>query len=52
MFLHAEESEMLGHTESELGIKTDPENTEKVKNWLVPKNADELQTFVSFAGYY
>ena len=29
MFLHAEESEMLGHTESELGIKTDPETLKK-----------------------
>lgn len=33
-------------------METDPEKINKVKNWPVPTNADELRSFVSFAGYY
>ena len=42
----------LGHVVSERGVETDPDKIEKVKNWPVPKNADELRSFVAFAGYY
>ena len=37
---------------SENGVETDPEKINKVKNWPVPTNADEVRSFVSFAGYY
>ncbi len=42
----------LGHVVSEFGVETDPAKTEKVKNWPVPNNPDEVRSFVSFAGYY
>ena len=42
----------LGHIVSENGVETDPEKISKVKNWPVPTNADEVRSFVSFAGYY
>ena len=42
----------LGHVVSDFGVKTDLDKIEKVKNWLVPKNADELRSFIAFAGYY
>ena len=42
----------LGHIVSEDGVETDPEKINKVKNWPVPANPDELRSFVSFAGYY
>ena len=42
----------LGHVVSEFGIETDLDKTNKVKNWPIPSNADELRSFISFAGYY
>ena len=34
------------------GVETDLEKCNKVKNWPIPTNADEVRSFVSFAGYY
>lgn len=42
----------LGHVVSEDGVETDPEKIEKVRNWPTPSNADELRSFLAFAGYY
>ena len=42
----------LGHIVSENGVETDPEKIERVKNWPTPSNADELRSFLAFAGYY
>ena len=42
----------LGHVVSGDGIETDPEKIEKIKNWPTPSNADELRSFLAFAGYY
>lgn len=42
----------LGHIVSSLGVETDPEKCNKEKNWPIPTNADEVRSFVSFAGYY
>ena len=42
----------LGHVVSGEGVSTDPAKIEKVINWPVPTNADELRSFVAFAGYY
>ena len=40
----------LGHVLSDCGIETEPDKIKKVKNWPVPKNADELRSFIAFAG--
>ena len=42
----------LGHIVSAEGIETDPAKIEKIKNWPAPTNADELRSFLAFAGYY
>ena len=42
----------LGHVVSEEGIKTDPEKTEAIKNWPVPKSIKDVRSFLGFAGYY
>jgi len=34
------------------GIETDPAKIQKVKDWPTPENADELRSFLAFAGYY
>ena len=52
MFLHAKEFHFLGHVVSENGVETDPDKIEKVKNWPVPKNAEELGSFIAFTVYY
>lgn len=47
-----ERVKFLGHVVSSKGIETDPDKIEKVRNWPRPSNADELRSFVAFAGYY
>ncbi len=42
----------LGHIVSEHGVETDPDKVDRIRNWLVPTNANELRTFLGFAGYY
>ena len=42
----------LGHVVSADGIETDQEKIEKIKKWPSPSNADELRSFLAFAGYY
>ena len=42
----------VGHVVSENGVEPDPEKLEKVANWPIPKNAEEVRQFTSFAGYY
>lgn len=42
----------LGHVVSADGVETDPSKIEKVQKWEVPQNADELCSFLAFAGYY
>lgn len=34
------------------GIRTDPEKTEAVKNWPVPKDKHEVRGFFGFFTYY
>ena len=34
------------------GISTNPEKVDKVKNWLVPTNLKELQSFLGLASCY
>ena len=42
----------LGHVVSEEGIKTDPEKTDAIKIWPVPKSIKDVRAFLGFAGYY
>jgi RNase H-like domain found in reverse transcriptase/Reverse transcriptase (RNA-dependent DNA polymerase)/Integrase zinc binding domain len=42
----------LGHNISAKGIAPDPEKIGVVKDYPVPKNADETKRFVAFANYY
>ena len=37
---------------SKNGIKADPEKTNKVKHWPLPRNKKEVQQFLGFANYY
>ena len=42
----------LGHVLSAEGISGNPKKVEKVKNWPVPTNPKELQSFLGLASYY
>ena len=42
----------LGHVLSANGIFANPERADKVRDWLVPKNAKELHSFLGLASYY
>ena len=42
----------LGHIISEIGIQPDPQKVESIKNYPIPKNVDQLRSFLGLAGYY
>ena len=42
----------LGHIVSEKGIQCDPDKTDKIKNWPVPKTLKEVRSFLGLASYY
>ena len=42
----------LGHVLFSEGISANPEKVGKVKNWPVPTNPEELQSFLGLASYY
>ena len=42
----------LSHVLSADGISGNPEKVDKVRDWLVPKNAMELHSFLGWASYY
>lgn len=42
----------LGHVISAEGVSPDPEKIRGLKEYPVPKNADEVKRFVAFANYY
>lgn len=46
------EVKFLGHVVTSNGISTDPDKVDKVRNWPVPSNSDELRSFLALAGYY
>ena len=46
------ETKYLGRIVSAEGIKPDPEAIEKVRDWIEPRNREELQSFLGFANYY
>ncbi|XP_073153207.1 uncharacterized protein [Henckelia pumila] len=48
----AREIAFLGHIVSAKGIEVDPAKIEAIKNWVTPKNAIEIRSFLGLAGYY
>ena len=42
----------VGHVVSKQGIETDPDKTERIKNWPTPKTPEEVRQFLGFCGYY
>ena len=42
----------LGHVLTAEGISENPKKVEKVKNWPVPTNPEELHSFLGLASYY
>ena len=42
----------LGHVISASGVEVQPEKTEVVRNWAVPRNLSELRSFLGLASYY
>ncbi|PAA53525.1 hypothetical protein BOX15_Mlig001877g1 [Macrostomum lignano] len=48
----ADEVKFLGHVVSKDGIDVDPEKIKEVRDWSIPRNAKDLQSFLGLAGYY
>ena len=46
------EIKYLGRVVSAEGIKPDPKEVSKLRDWEVPRNKTELQSFLGFANYY
>ncbi|XP_076383913.1 uncharacterized protein LOC143261229 [Megalopta genalis] len=46
------EVKYLGHVVSEMGVQTDPEKLDAVKNWPVPKSKIELKSFLGLCTNY
>ena len=42
----------LGHVVSEQGVHMDPEKTQHVQDWLTPKSAKEVRSFLGLCSYY
>ena len=42
----------LGHKISHNGVETDPQKTEKIQTWPIPKSIEELRSFLGLCGYY
>lgn len=42
----------LGHILSETGVEVDPEKTEKVRNFPIPKSQKELRSFLGLCNFY
>lgn len=42
----------FGHIVSQEGIQTDPEKTEAIRIWPVPKSVKDIRSFLGFTGYY
>lgn len=51
-FLFQKKVKVLGHIVTSDDIHTDPDKIEKVQKWPLPADAEELRSFLPFAGYY
>ena len=46
------ETRFLGHVVGPEGVATDPAKLEAVRNWHIPRNVSEVQSFLGLASYY
>ncbi|MDQ4222905.1 hypothetical protein RBK84_00810, partial [Pseudomonas aeruginosa] len=46
------EVRFLGHVVSEQGITVDPAKVAAIQDWIRPKNATDVRSFLGLAGYY
>lgn len=46
------EVKCLEHAVSGSGVSTDPEKTEHINKWSIPKNVKEIQRFLGLCSYY
>jgi hypothetical protein len=42
----------LGHIISEEGIIVDPKKVQPIREWPMPRNVEEVRSFMGLAGYY
>ena len=42
----------LGHVVSESGIETDPDKTEAIRTWPIPRSVKDVRAYLGFTGYY
>jgi len=47
-----EEVKFLGHIVSGKGLSVDPSKLKAIQDWQTPRNATEVRSFLSLAGYY
>ena len=46
------EVKYIGHIVSAEGVQADPDKIDKVKNWPIPTNPEQVRSFLGFVGYY
>ena len=46
------EIKYLGHVVSAEGVRPDPKAVAKLRDWEIPRNKTEVQSFLGFANYY
>ena len=49
---HKSEVDFLGHVISGDGVRTDPKKIASLKEWPIPSNLKEVQSFLGFCNYY
>ena len=49
---HKEETEYLGIIIGPEGTKVDPVKTEAIKEWTIPRNKRDIQSFIGFRNFY
>lgn len=52
MYFISKGSEVLGHVVNEDGVSTDPDKTQVIREWVVPKNVTEVRSFLGLCSYY
>ena len=49
---HVHKVEYLGYIITESGIKMDPVKIGVIKEWPIPRNISEVQSFLGFTNFY
>lgn len=50
--LFQKEVKFLGHVVNEDEVSTDPDKTQVIREWVVPKNVTEVRSFLGLCSYY